>query len=48
MDENDGDFLQPKKNLYRKISIHNKLTPIDFNEMLQKPSLVDLIRKFKF
>jgi hypothetical protein len=33
----------------RKLSIHNRLAPIDFNEAVsQKPSLVDLIKKFKF
>ncbi len=48
VDENDEEFLQPKKDLYRKISIHKKLAPIELNESLYKPSLVDLIRKFKF
>lgn len=48
VDENDEEFLQPKKDFYRKISIHNKLAPIELNESLYKPSLVDLIRKFKF
>jgi hypothetical protein len=49
-DENEGEFLQPKRSYHlRKPSIHSKLTPIDFSEPPStKPSLVDLIRRFRF